>query len=63
MSKTPKQPKMQHCAYCGSEIGVYVKYYNDPDTCGATECERYVREEAQAARDEAHEQLDRDLGY
>lgn len=45
-------PKMQHCWYCGAELGVYVKYYGDRDTCGKRECEREVQRSYQAERDE-----------
>lgn len=56
-------PKMQHCAFCGEELGVYAKPIGEQDTCGRRECERDAREQAQAEREEAHEQLDRDMGY
>jgi hypothetical protein len=57
-----KAPKMRHCFNCGEQLGAYADY--DPrDTCGKRECER----EAQAAfaeeREEAHDQLDRDMGW
>lgn len=54
--------KMRHCFNCGAELGVYADY--DPlDTCGANECEREARIAVSQQRDEAHEQLDRDLGW
>lgn len=57
-----KTPKMRHCFNCGAELGVSA--YHDPlDTCGARECERAARDAAQQERDEAHEQLDRDMGW
>lgn len=55
--------KMQHCWFCGAELGIYKKHYSDRDTCGASECEREARYDAMAERDEAHEQLDRDMGW
>jgi hypothetical protein len=55
--------KMQHCCYCGAELGIYEKYHGDLDTCGARECEREMHSMLQAERDEAHEQLDRDMGW
>lgn len=54
--------KMRHCFYCGAELGYYTDY--DPlDTCGARECDRAARDIARQQRDEAHEQLDRDMGW
>jgi hypothetical protein len=56
--------KMRHCWYCGGEIGVYeAKNYHPTDTCGQPECEREARYAAQAEREEAHERLDRDMGW
>ncbi len=57
-----KTAKMRHCCYCGDELGVYADY-DRHDTCGKQECERAVRDEVAAERDEAHEQLDRDMGW
>lgn len=53
---------MRHCFFCGDEIGVYADYDN-LDTCGKLECNRETRHASQAEREEAHEQLDRDLGW
>lgn len=53
---------MRHCAYCGDEMGCYDDYHRD-DTCGRQECERWAREELQAEREDAHEELDRDMGW
>ncbi len=39
------------------------RYFDRRDTCGRTECERAARDAEQAEREEAHERLDRDLGY
>jgi len=47
-----QKPKMRRCFYCGEEIGAYADY-NPLDTCGEGGCER----------EEAHEKLDRDMGY
>lgn len=57
-----KTPKMRHCFYCGDELGVYADY--DPlDTCGKPECNREAGYAQAQERDEAHDQLDRDLGW
>lgn len=39
------------------------KYYDRRDTCGKLECQREERDAYAQEREEAHEQLDRDLGY
>ena len=55
-------PKIRHCFYCGKELGV--SSWSDPyDNCGSPECARAARDAEQGEREEAHEQLDRDLGY
>jgi hypothetical protein len=57
-----RTPKMRHCFNCGAEMGVYADY--DPmDTCGAIECNREAAAAESQRREEAHEQLDRDMGY
>jgi hypothetical protein len=56
--------KIRHCENCGADLdGPVDKYPGDFITCGKRECEREARDQQQAARDEAHEQLDRDMGY
>lgn len=58
----PKTPKMRHCFNCGAEIGVYADH--DPlDDCGKQECQRAVRDAMAEEREEAHERLDRDMGW
>ncbi len=54
--------KMRHCFYCGEELGEYANYH-PLDTCGKRECERAASEAMAQEREEAHERLDRDLGY
>jgi hypothetical protein len=54
--------KMRHCFYCGDELGVYADH--DPlDTCGKAACNRAASDAAQEEREEAHERLDRDMGW
>lgn len=56
--------KMRHCFNCGAELGVMSRWEFDPlDTCGKTECEREARIAHERERQDAHEQLDRDMGY
>jgi hypothetical protein len=58
-------PKEQilHCEYCGADCGTGKRWPGDIVTCGQRECERYARDCEVQRRDEAHEQLDRDMGY
>lgn len=35
--------RMQHCFWCGEELGVYDAYPGDLDSCGKIECERETR--------------------
>jgi len=57
-----KTPKMRHCFNCGAELGVYADH--DPlDDCGAEECLRAARDAHAQERAEAHECLDRDMGW
>jgi hypothetical protein len=54
--------KMRHCFYCGDPLGEYDDY--DPlDTCGKPQCERAGRDERAYQRQDAHDKLDRDLGW
>lgn len=55
--------RMQFCWYCGAELGVYAAIPSDRDTCGKIECSREAYRDALDERDEAHEQLDRDMGW
>lgn len=57
--------QMKYCAYCGAEIGMASRAtgLNDPESCGQRECDREVNAMYRAEREEAHEQLDRDMGY
>jgi hypothetical protein len=57
----PQSP-MRHCFNCGAEMGRYRDYRRD-DTCGELECDRELRNQYAAEREEAHERLDRDIGW
>jgi hypothetical protein len=59
----PEPKRRHHCAYCGDDMGPWNAYSRRGDCCGKGECQNFEREEARAEREEAHEQLDRDLGY
>lgn len=57
-----KKEKMHYCFNCGAELGVYA--YAEPlDHCGAIECQREAQNALAQERAEAHEQLDRDMGW
>jgi len=62
MSDPSQRTKMRHCFNCGAELGRYADHH-PLDTCGARDCERAARDAAQQERDEAHERLDRDMGW
>lgn len=52
------------CFNCGASLGVIEdRYYDRTDTCGDRECERAARDQAECEREDAHEQLDRDMGW
>ncbi len=60
------EPKSRErfCWNCGDSMGVIQdRYYDRGDTCGKAECMREARNEAYAEREDAHEQLDRDMGW
>ncbi len=56
---------IHYCFNCGEEIGIYEgkQRQRDMDTCGKQECDREARDALAQEREEAHEQLDRDMGY
>lgn len=57
-----KIPKLRHCFNCGKPVGTYADW-DRLDTCGERQCEREARYVRDAERDEAHEKLDRDMGW
>ena len=58
------QPKIHYCFNCGDELGRFGTGYSYRfEACGKAECQRAERDAYQQEREEAHEQLDRDLGY
>lgn len=52
--------RMQRCFNCGAELGVYVAYYGDLQTCGSAECGKAEREEYRARDEEARSRAERD---
>lgn len=52
-----------HCYNCGEDLGPRDRFSDQFDTCGKVECDRVVRDDLAQQREEAHEQLDRDLGW
>lgn len=57
--------KVSHCENCGADLGGPVDKYDQFDfiVCGERECARAARDQMEQVREEAHEQLDRDMGY
>jgi len=52
-----------HCFNCGADLGEKDRWSSPLDDCGAPECAREARNAYAQERDEAHEQLDRDMGW
>lgn len=58
------QQRRHRCAYCGNDMGEWDPRFCDRrDTCGSAECSRFERDDALAEREEAHERLDREMGW
>jgi len=56
--------KERFCWNCGKSLGVIQnRYYDRTDTCGARECERELRDQLRAKREEAHRELDERMGW
>lgn len=61
---TPRPGRERHCYNCGANMGfIEDRHYDRRDTCGTMECEQRYREDERAEREEAHEQLDRNMGW
>ena len=66
MTDAPKARKARerHCWFCGASMGIIEdRHYDRGDTCGKLECDRAARDAQAAEREEAHERLDRDMGW
>jgi hypothetical protein len=56
--------KQRHCLNCGADMGfVEDRFWDRLDVCGAEECNRAQRDAYAQEREQAHENLDRDMGY
>lgn len=55
--------RRHHCFNCGEDLGEWDRFSDNLDTCGNNDCLREARNAYAQERDEAHEQLDRDMGY
>lgn len=63
MIEQPKG-KVRHCWNCGEDMGfIENRYYDRMDVCGSKDCNRAARDASREEREEAHEQLDRDMGW
>jgi hypothetical protein len=51
--------RMQHCFYCGAELGVYDNF-GEPDACGERICQRELRYCYQSERAERRAKADDD---
>lgn len=61
---TRQDAKMRYCWFCGDELGVLSRAeWEHGDTCGKSECEREAQYAREVERAEAHETLDRDMGW
>jgi hypothetical protein len=47
--------RMQHCDYCGEELGVFEHHSREdgPKSCSAKECTKSARDDERAAREQA----------
>ena len=55
--------KVTHCEICGAALPIPEVRQGETVTCGRAECDREARAIAQQERDEAHEELDRQMGW
>lgn len=52
--------KMQHCFYCGEEIGVFEAWPGDYEYCDKLECAREARYQQRADDADARERAEED---
>lgn len=57
-----KEAKERFCFNCGESMGAYADY-DRLDNCGARECQRAANEQVVEDRYEAHQNLDREMGW
>lgn len=55
--------RRHRCFNCGEDLGEWDRFSDGLDTCGQSECNREARHAYAQERDEAHERLDRDMGW
>lgn len=56
--------KERFCWHCGESLGEIDGRHCEPHmTCGKRECEREARDAEREERAQAHERLDRDMGW
>lgn len=54
--------KIRHCWYCGADMGwIENRYYERNDPCGKIECNRAARDAYAEERQNAHDDLDRNV--
>lgn len=52
--------RMQHCFWCGEELGIHDHYHGDIEHCSAGECARQARYAMQEQEAEARSRADED---
>jgi hypothetical protein len=52
--------KMQHCFWCGAELGIYEHYRGDIEACSQPECQREMRAAYRAEEEERQYRAERD---
>lgn len=53
-------PRMQHCFYCGEELGVYRHFPEDIESCGKSECQREMNKAYREREAEVREAAEND---
>ena len=55
--------RRHRCFNCGEDLGPWDRFSDHLDTCGKQDCQREAYIAHAQEREEAHERLDRDMGY
>jgi len=58
-----KPIRMHHCFNCGEELGPWDRFCEPLDHCGKRECAREAQDQMAMERADAHDRLDRDMGW
>lgn len=64
VDETIKPKRRYRCAQCGKDMGEWDgRYCDSRDTCEERDCARGARDDAYAEGEEAHDRLDRYMGW